>query len=106
MLDRLEVIRFTSYSDQEKEIIAKSYILPRTLASMGLPPEYIQISEDVWPLIIRPVGFDAGIRQLERNIATLLRSAAREIVSGKSIPIVITPDNLKQYVLPDQGPLS
>ena len=106
LLDRLEVIRFTSYSDQEKEIIAKSYILPRTLASMGLPPEYIQISEDVWPLIIRPVGFDAGIRQLERNIATLLRSAAREIVSGKSIPIVITPDNLKQYVLPDQGPLS
>ena len=106
LLDRLEVIRFTSYTDQEKDVIAKSYILPRTLASMGLLPEYVQISEDVWPLIIRPVGFDAGIRQLERNIATLLRSAAMEIVSGKSIPIVITPDNLKQYVLPDHGPLS
>ena len=66
----------------------------------------IQISQEVWPMLIRPVGFDAGIRQLERNIATLARSAAREIVSGKSIPIVVTPENLKHYVLPDQGPLS
>ena len=102
LLDRLEVIRFTSYSDEDKEEIAKSYILPKVFSSMGLSSEYIQISQDVWPLLIRPVGFDAGIRQLERNIATLARSAAREIVSGKSIPIVVTPENLKHYLLPDQ----
>ncbi len=106
LLDRLEVIRFTSYNDQEKEVIAKQYILPKVFASMGLSAEYLQISQEVWPLLIRPVGFDAGIRQLERNISTLARSAAREIVSGKRIPVVITPENLKQYVLPDQGPLS
>jgi len=106
LLDRLEVIRFMSYSDQEKEVIAKSYILPKVFANMGLSADYIQISQEVWPLLIRPVGFDAGIRQLERNIATLARSAAREIVSGKPVPIVITADNLKRYVLPDQGPLS
>ncbi len=106
LLDRLEVIRFMSYSDKEKEVIAKSYILPRVFAGMGLSPEYIQITEEVWPLLIRPVGFDAGIRQLERNIATLARSAAREIINGKQVPIVITAENLKQYVLPDQGPLS
>ncbi len=106
LLDRLEVIRFTSYSDSDKEVIAKSYILPKVFSNMGLSSEYIQISEEVWPMLIRPVGFDAGIRQLERNISTLARSAAREIISGKSIPIVVTPENLKQYVLPDQGPLS
>ena len=106
LLDRLEVIRFMSYSDEEKEVIAKSYLLPRIFSEMGLTTEYIQISEEVWPLLIRPVGFDAGIRQLERNISTLARSAAREIVSGKSLPIVVTAQNLKQYVLPDQGPLS
>lgn len=106
LLDRLEVIRFMSYSDKEKEVIAKSYILPRVFSSMGLSTEYIQIAEEVWPLLIRPVGFDAGIRQLERNISTLARSAARQIVSGKPVPIQITPENLKQYVLPDQGPLS
>lgn len=106
LLDRLEVIRFMSYTDNEKEVIAKSYILPKVFASMGLTTDYVQIAQEVWPLLIRPVGFDAGIRQLERNIATLARSAARQIVSGKPIPILITPENLKQYVLPDQGPLS
>lgn len=106
LLDRLEVIRFTSYTDEEKEVIGKSYILPKVLGNIGLTTDHIQISEEVWPLIIRPVGFDAGIRQLERNIATLARSIAREIVEGKPLPIVVTPENLRKYVLPDQGPLS
>jgi len=106
LLDRLEVIRFTSYSDQEKKVIANSYILPRVLSSMGLTTDHLQIADEVWPLLIRPVGFDAGIRQLERNIATLARSVAREIVEGKPMPVVVTPENLKKYVLPDQGPLS
>ncbi len=106
LLDRVEVIRFTSYSDEEKSVIAKSYILPKVLKNMGLTSQHIQITEEVWPLLIRPVGFDAGIRQLERNIATLARSAARQIVSGHPLPIVITPENVREYVLPDQGPLS
>ena len=106
LLDRLEVIRFTSYSDEEKKVIANSYILPRVLSSMGLTTDHLQIADEVWPLLIRPVGFDAGIRQLERNIATLARSVAREIVEGKPMPVVVTPENLKKYVLPDQGPLS
>lgn len=106
LLDRLEVIRFTSYTDQEKEVIGKSYILPMVLSDMGLTSDHIQITQEVWPMIIRPVGFDAGIRQLERNIATLARSAAREIIEGKPVPIIVTPQNLRSYVLPDQGPLS
>jgi ATP-dependent Lon protease len=106
LLDRVEVIRFTSYSDQEKEVIGKEYILPRVLKSLNISPEYIRIEEEVWPLIIRPVGFDAGIRQLERNITTIVRSAARMIVEGKPLPIVINSSNLTDYVLADQGPLS
>lgn len=106
LLDRVEVIRFTSYSDQEKEVIAKQYILPRVLKNLNLTTEEIQIQDEVWPLIIRPVGFDAGIRQLERNISTLVRSAARMIVESKPLPIVVNAENLNQFVLPDQGPLS
>jgi ATP-dependent Lon protease len=106
LLDRVEIIRFTSYSDEEKGVIAKSYILPKVLKNMGLTDQHIQITEEVWPLLIRPIGFDAGIRQLERNIATLARSAARQIVGGHPLPIVVTPENVKEYVLPDQGPLS
>lgn len=106
LLDRVEVIRFTSYSDQEKEVIARSYILPKVLKNMGLTSQHVQIRDDVWPALIRPVGFDAGIRQLERNISTLGRSVARRIISNTPTPIIITPENLKEFVLPDQGPLS
>jgi ATP-dependent Lon protease len=106
LLDRVEIIRFTSYSDAEKEVIAKQYILPKVYENLHLSPEYVTISEDVWPNLIRPVGFDAGIRQLERNIATMMRSVARMIVEGHPLPISITKENLNQFVLSDQGPLS
>ncbi len=106
LLDRVEIIRFTSYSDEEKEVIGKQYILPRVLKSLNISTEYIQIQDDIWPLIIRPVGFDAGIRQLERNITTMVRSAARKIIEGERLPIIIDSSNLRDYVLADQGPLS
>jgi ATP-dependent Lon protease len=106
LLDRVEVIRFTSYSDEDKEVIAKNYILPRVLRETGLSDQHIRIEEEVWPLLIRPVGFDAGIRQLERNIYTLVRSAARKIVTGSPIPIIVNKENMREFVLPDQGTLS
>jgi ATP-dependent Lon protease len=106
LLDRVEVIRFTSYSDEEKEVIARKYLWPKVLKNLNLFEDAIRLEDSVWPLLIRPVGFDAGIRQLERNIATLARSAARMIVGGQQLPIIITPENLNKFVLPDQGPLS
>jgi len=106
LLDRVEIIRFTSYSDEEKEIIAKRYILPKVLQSLQISGEYLRIDDNVWPMIIRPVGFDAGIRQLERNISTIARRAARIIIEGKQIPVVITQENLKQFLDMDQGPLN
>lgn len=106
LLDRMEVIRFTSYTDEEKEVIAKKYSFPKVLKNMGIPEQYIVIEQEVWPLLIRPVGFDAGLRQLERNLSTLARSAARKILEGVQVPIVITSANIRQFVLPDQGPLS
>lgn len=106
LLDRVEVIRFTSYSDEEKEVIARKYILPRVLKETGLSEQHLQIQDAVWPLLIRPIGFDAGIRQLERNIYTLVRSVARKLVTGAPVPIVITQENIHDFVLPDQGTLS
>ncbi|HCC67810.1 TPA: hypothetical protein DEP90_01180 [Patescibacteria group bacterium] len=106
LLDRVEVIRFSSYSDGEKEVIAKNYILPKILKETGLSNQHLQIQDNVWAMLIRPVGFDAGIRQLERNINTLVRSVARRLVTNSPIPVVITTENLRDFVLPDQGPLS
>lgn len=106
LLDRMEVIRFTSYTDEEKTVIAKQYSLPKVLKNTGLRPDQLIIDEAVWPLLVRPVGFDAGLRQLERNLATLVRAAARKIVEGAPTPIQVNAENLRDFVLPDQGPLS
>lgn len=106
LLDRMEVIRFTSYTDEEKTIIAKQYTMPKVLKNMGISGEQLIIDDNVWPILVRPVGFDAGLRQLERNIATMVRAVARQIVEGAATPVHITVDNVREFVLPDQGPLS
>jgi ATP-dependent Lon protease len=106
LLDRMEVIRFTSYTDEEKTIIAKNYTMPNVLKNMGIGGDQLIIDEAVWPILVRPVGFDAGLRQLERNIATMVRAVARKIVEGAPTPVHITVENVREFVLPDQGPLS
>lgn len=106
LLDRVEIIRFSSYTDEEKEVIAKKYSLPKVLKNSGMTMDDIIIDEDVWPKLIRPVGFDAGLRQLERNISTMVRHVARLLVSGVKPPIHITTQNLSEFVLADQGPLT
>lgn len=103
LLDRLEIIRFSSYSDEEKEKIGKHYLLPKVLRACGLKQEQIEIAESVWPLIIRPLGFDAGVRQLERNITTICRKAAKMIVEGKGDHFKLTPENFKVFLPADIG---
>jgi len=106
LLDRMEVIRFTSYTDEEKTVIAQKYTMPKVIKNMGIQDGDLIIDDNVWPVLVRPVGFDAGLRQLERNISTMVRAAARKIVEGAPRPIHITVENIREFVLPDQGPLS
>jgi len=103
LLDRLEIIRFSSYSDEEKEQIARHYLLPKVLKATGLRVEQVQIQDDVWPLLIRPLGFDAGVRQLERNITTVCRKIARMIVDGQGDTFVLTTENYRQFLPSDIG---
>jgi ATP-dependent Lon protease len=98
LLDRLQIIRFTSYSDEEKVMIAKNYLLPKVLEASGLDSTLLEIKDDVWETIVRPLGFDAGIRQLERNMLFLGRKAARQIISDPMTKVVITNDNVKDFV--------
>lgn len=103
LLDRLEIIRFSSYSDEEKEKIGKHYLLPKVLRACGLKQEQLEIAESVWPLVIRPLGFDAGVRQLERNITTICRKAAKMIVEGKGDHFKLTPENFREFLPADIG---
>lgn len=103
LLDRLEIIRFPSYSDEEKEKIARHYLLPKVVKSCGLRQDQVEILEDVWPLIIRPLGFDAGVRQLERNIKTICRKIAKKIIEGKGDKFVISSENFREFLPADIG---
>jgi ATP-dependent Lon protease len=98
VMDRIEPIQMPAYTDEEKMVIAKSYVLPRALKEAGISAGLIQIDDTLWAQIIRPLGFDAGIRSLSRTIQGMVRKIAREVVEGKPGPYNITADNLQQYM--------
>ena len=98
VLDRLEPISMPSYSDQEKITIGRDYMFPRILTDSGIPEGDLTISDEVWPQIVRPLGFDAGTRTLERTIRGISRKVARLIVEGKGNRFVITPQNVKEFL--------
>lgn len=98
VLDRLEIIQMPSYTDEEKTTIAKEYILPKTLVNSGLSTENLTIDDNVWPKIVRPLGFDSGIRTLERTIKNICHKIARLIVESKGQHFHLTLDNIKNYL--------
>jgi ATP-dependent Lon protease len=98
VLDRLEPIQMPSYTDEEKIKIGKEYVFPRLLKESGLNSVQIQINDDVWPKIVRPLGFDSGIRSLERNINGICRKIARMIVEGKGTAFQINVDNVNEFL--------
>lgn len=98
VLDRLELIQMPSYTDEEKIMIAKNYVLPKYLAVSGLPANTITIDDSVWTKLARPLGFDAGIRTLERTIETLVRRVAYKIVSGQGTQFLINDMNVKEFI--------
>ncbi len=98
VLDRLEVIQMPSYTDEEKIAIAKNYVLPRYLVRSGLTAETLKIDDSVWLTLTRALGFDAGIRTLERTIEGIVRKVARKIVSGGGTSFVINEGNVKEFI--------
>lgn len=98
VLDRLEPIRMPSYTDKEKIVIGKDYVLPKKLRLSGLPENSLIIDDSVWPNIVRPLGYDAGIRTLERTIDGVVRKVAKLVVEGKLKSVKVTPENVKKYL--------
>ncbi len=98
LLDRMEVIKMPSYSDAEKMVIARDYVFPKVIENSGLKPDELVIDPNLWPGIIRPFGYDSGIRSLTRTLESICRKAAREIVEGKVDKIYLTAENLKHYL--------
>lgn len=98
VLDRLEIIQMPSYSDAEKIVIAKSYLFPKIREAAGLSENQVFIDESLWPTIIRPLGYDSGIRSLHRTIDGMCRKVARFIVEKKGQLVKIDPSNVKEFL--------
>jgi len=98
VMDRLEVIQMPSYNDEEKIAIASKYLLPKALVESGLTSQEVRISDAVWPSIVRPLGFDAGVRTLKRNIENLCRKVAVLILTNKVTSVTIDESNVKQFI--------
>jgi ATP-dependent Lon protease len=97
VLDRLEVVQMPSYTDEEKMAIGKNYILPRAIKEVGLTTEQLSIDEALWPKMVRPLGFEPGIRSLERMVQNIVRRVAFKIVSGEGTNFHIDENNVQDY---------
>jgi len=98
VMDRMEPLVMPSYTDMEKVTIAKSYLLPRAMKEANVPDNCVQFNDDVWPQIIRPLGYDSGIRTLQRTIQGIVRKIAKLIVEQGNQTVTITNDNVKEYL--------
>ncbi len=98
LLDRMEVINLSGYTDDEKRTIAENYLMPRQLRENGLKPKQLTIGPNAMSLIINEYTSEAGMRNLEREIATLCRKVARKIAEGDKGAFTITRSNLEKYL--------
>ena len=90
LLDRMEVIRFDGYTTDEKVAIARGYLWPRQLERNGLRPDEVEISDELLELVVAEYTREAGVRNLERELGTLLRKTATLIASEKAeAPVVV-----------------
>lgn len=98
VLDRLEILQMPSYSDEEKIVIARSYLLPRAVEESGLKAGELVINDSCWQQIVRPLGYDAGVRTLKRTVEGICRKVAMIILEGRVSVVKITMENIKDYL--------
>ena len=98
LLDRMEVIEISSYTENEKMHIATQHLLPKQLQKHGLTPEQLKISKGAIWKIARNYTKEAGVRQLERKIGDICRKSAREILGTGKSSIRVTERNLEKYL--------
>lgn len=104
LLDRLEVIELTGYTQQEKVKIAERYLIPRQLKENGLTPEQFQLNEKALNMIITGYTREAGVRNLEREIANACRGVAAQIAEGSIKSKKLTDDDISKYLGPVKVP--
>ncbi len=100
LLDRLEIIELSGYSDQEKLAIAQKYLLPRQIETAGLPPDAVQLPKETMRESIEYYTREAGVRKLEQQLGAICRKVAVRYANGETNPAIIDPEHLEEYLGP------
>lgn len=100
LLDRMEVIRISGYTDDEKLNIAQRYLVPKQLRENGVEKDEITFTRDAIKSIINNYTREAGVRNLERNVGTVVRKSIIKILEGEEKPIKINKNNLSDFLGP------
>ncbi|HEV3273884.1 MAG TPA: endopeptidase La [Candidatus Dormibacteraeota bacterium] len=98
--DRMEIIRITGYTEQEKVQIAERHLVPRQLDQHSLDADELQIPRETIVAMLHGYTREAGVRQLDRTIAEIARKVPRKLAAGATPPVVITPDELSDLLGP------
>jgi ATP-dependent Lon protease len=96
--DRMEVISFSGYTEEEKLAIAERYLSPKQIEANGLTVDRISFERSALQRLIREYTREAGVRNLEREIGSVCRKVARKVASGDTDPVRVTVDNLPNYL--------
>ena len=98
--DRMEVIEIGGYTEEEKVQIARRHLLPKQVEAHGLEPGFLEVPDRMLRDIIRTHTREAGVRELERKLATVCRKAARKVVQGRTTRVRVTANNMEEFLGP------
>jgi ATP-dependent Lon protease len=102
LLDRMEVLRLSGYSEEEKVQIARRYLLPRQLKEAGLTAQQLTLDDEALRRVIGRYTREAGVRELERTLGRIARKVARRFAEGKTEPVAVTTSNLTDLLGPER----
>src|SRR5712691_2839876 len=100
--DRMEVIELPGYTEEEKLHIARQFLIPKQMSEHGLKAARVEINDEAIHRIIHEYTFEAGVRNLEREIATVMRKVARKVAEGRRSKTIITAEKIPDYLGPQK----
>jgi len=95
LMDRMELVEFSGYTEKEKVAIAKNYLVPKKLEETGMKDKGLTLSDEAIGLVVREYTRESGVRQLSREIERVTRKLARNVATGESTPSEVTPEDVK-----------
>jgi ATP-dependent Lon protease len=98
LLDRMEVVEFSGYTEREKAEIAKKYLIPRQLDDAGLAGKGVTFSDDAVMAVVSQYTRESGVRQLERQIGAVARKVARKLASGETTELMLQPQDIRELL--------